>query len=90
MVAPADGTVAKAEVVEDEVLYAVSEHIATLTLNRPDRMNTISGPMLSQLAQLMLKADRDPDVRCIILTGAGRAFRTLTAEASILFFKCLP
>ena len=74
MVAPADGTVAKAEVVEDEVLYAVSEHIATLTLNRPDRMNTISGPMLSQLAQLMLKADRDPDVRCIILTGAGRAF----------------
>ena len=74
MVAPADGTALKAEVVEDEVLYAVSEHIATLTLNRPDRMNTISGPMLSQLAQLMLKADRDPDVRCIILTGAGRAF----------------
>ena len=74
MVAPADGTALKAEVVEDEVLYAVSEHIATLTLNRPDRMNTISGPMLNQLAQLMLKADRDPDVRCIILTGAGRAF----------------
>ncbi len=73
MVAPADGTVAT-EVVEDEVLYEVSEHIATLTLNRPDRMNTISGPMLNQLAQLMLKADRDKDVRCIILTGAGRAF----------------
>ncbi len=59
---------------QEEVLYEVSEHIATLTLNRPDRMNTISGPMLSQLAQLMLKADRDPDVRCIILTGVGRAF----------------
>jgi len=61
-------------VAQDEVLYEVSEHIATLTLNRPDRMNTISGPMLNQLAQLLLKADRDPDVRCIILTGTGRAF----------------
>ncbi len=58
----------------DEVLYEVSEHIATITLNRPDRMNTISGPMLNQLTELLLKADRDPDVRCIILTGTGRAF----------------
>ncbi|MDZ4371853.1 MAG: enoyl-CoA hydratase-related protein [Phenylobacterium sp.] len=60
--------------VDDEVLYEVSEHVATLTLNRPERLNTISGPMLSLLAQLLLKADRDPDVRCIILTGKGRAF----------------
>lgn len=57
-----------------EVLYEVSEHIATITLNRPDRMNTISGPMLHQLTELLLKADRDRDVRCIILTGTGRAF----------------
>jgi enoyl-CoA hydratase/carnithine racemase len=57
-----------------EVLYEVSEHIATLTLNRPERMNTISGPMLNQLTELLLKADRDRDVRCIILTGTGRAF----------------
>jgi enoyl-CoA hydratase/carnithine racemase len=58
----------------DEVLYEVSEHVATITLNRPERLNTISGPMLNQLAQLLLKADRDPEVRCIILTGTGRAF----------------
>lgn len=57
-----------------EVLYEVSDHIATLTLNRPDRLNTISGPMLHLLTELLLKADRDGDVRCIILTGAGRAF----------------
>jgi len=57
-----------------EVLYEVSEHVATLTLNRPERMNTISGPMLNQLTELLLKADRDPDVRCIVLTGTGRAF----------------
>ncbi len=58
----------------DEVLYEVSEHVATLTLNCPDRMNTISGPMLNLLTELLLKADRDRDVRCIILTGVGRAF----------------
>jgi enoyl-CoA hydratase/carnithine racemase len=57
-----------------DVLYDVSEHVATLTLNRADRMNTISGPMLNLLTELLLKADRDPDVRCIVLTGTGRAF----------------
>jgi enoyl-CoA hydratase/carnithine racemase len=58
----------------DEVLYDVSEHVATLTLNAPERMNTISGPMLKLLTELLLKADRDPEVRCIVLTGTGRAF----------------
>ncbi len=57
-----------------EVLYEVADHVATITLNRPDRMNTISGPMLRDLTELLLKADRDPEVRCIILTGTGRAF----------------
>ena len=65
---------AAAETAGPEVLYEVSEHVATLTLNRPERMNTISGPMLGLLAELLLKADRDPDVRCIVLTGTGRAF----------------
>ena len=58
----------------DEVLYAVADHIATITLNRPQRMNTISGPMLNQLTQLLLQADADKDVRVVILTGTGRAF----------------
>ncbi|MBI1328804.1 MAG: enoyl-CoA hydratase/isomerase family protein [Alphaproteobacteria bacterium] len=58
----------------DEVLYDVREHIATITLNAPERMNTISGPMLGQLSQSLIKADADPDVRCIILTGTGKAF----------------
>ncbi|MEI6441054.1 MAG: enoyl-CoA hydratase/isomerase family protein, partial [Alphaproteobacteria bacterium] len=58
----------------DEVLYDVSEGIATLTLNRPERLNTISGPMLAQITQLLLKANEDPAVRVVILTGTGRAF----------------
>ncbi|HUO88258.1 MAG TPA: enoyl-CoA hydratase/isomerase family protein [Rhizomicrobium sp.] len=58
----------------NEVLYEVSDHIATITLNAPERMNTISGPMLGRLSECLIEADRDPEVRCIILTGAGRAF----------------
>lgn len=58
----------------NEVLYAVSAHIATITLNAPQRMNTISRPMLTQLGERLLQADNDPEVRCVILTGAGRAF----------------
>jgi enoyl-CoA hydratase/carnithine racemase len=65
---------AKAAAEAQEVLYQVSDHIATITLNAPDRMNTISGIMLNQLTDCLLKADRDPEVRCVILTGAGRAF----------------
>ncbi len=57
-----------------ELLYEVSEHVATITFNRPQRMNTISGPMLDLLTELLLRADRDPDVRVIVLTGTGRAF----------------
>ena len=58
----------------DEVLYAVSDHVATITLNRPERMNTISRAMLGQLTERPLEADADRDVRVVVLTGTGRAF----------------
>ena len=68
-----------------EVLYDVADHIATITLNAPERLNTISSAMLEQLSQRLLEADRDRDVRCIVITGAGRAFCAgldLTAQMS--------
>ena len=46
-----------------EVLYEVRNHIATITLNAPDRMNTISAPMLNQLTDCLLEADSDPEGR---------------------------
>ena len=61
-------------IVTDEVLYDVADHIATITLNAPERMNTISGPTLARLSQCLIEANEDRDVRCIILTGTGRAF----------------
>jgi enoyl-CoA hydratase/carnithine racemase len=57
-----------------EVLYEVSDHVATITLNAPERMNTISGPMLAAISRRLLEADADPAARCIVVTGAGRAF----------------
>ena len=52
----------------------MADGIATITLNRPERMNAISGPMLAKLSQDLLKANADPKVRVVLLTGAGRAF----------------
>jgi enoyl-CoA hydratase/carnithine racemase len=57
-----------------DLLYDVSDGIATITLNRPERMNAISGPMLLSFSRAFRDADRDPAVRVIILTGAGRGF----------------
>jgi enoyl-CoA hydratase/carnithine racemase len=57
-----------------EVLYEKDGAIATITLNRPERLNAISGPMLTQLSERLIEADRDREVRAIIVTGAGRGF----------------
>jgi enoyl-CoA hydratase/carnithine racemase len=48
--------------------------VATLTLNRPERLNAISGPMLQALARELVACDQNPEVRVIVLTGAGRGF----------------
>lgn len=59
---------------ENEVLYDVKDRIATVTLNRPDRMNSVNDTLPGNIAKAMVKAAVDPGVRAIILTGAGRAF----------------
>lgn len=58
----------------DQLLYDVADRVATITFNRPDRMNTITHTMLKLFSELVLKADRDPEVRAIIITGEGRAW----------------
>lgn len=58
----------------NDVLYNVANHIATITINREAQQNTISGPMLDALTGRLLEADRDPEVRAIIITGTGRFF----------------
>ena len=58
----------------DQVLYAVDDGIATITLNRPDRQNTITRPMLAAFSKRLVQANADPQVRVVIVTGAGRFF----------------
>ena len=58
----------------DQLLVEQDGYVVTITLNRPERLNAISRDMLDELSAKMVEADKDPDVRCIILTGAGRGF----------------
>ena len=56
------------------VRYEVADYIATVTLNRPEAMNAITRESYGQLEEAFRSAHRDPDVRCVVLTGEGRAF----------------
>jgi enoyl-CoA hydratase/carnithine racemase len=57
-----------------EVLYEVSQRIATVTLNRPDRLNAYTAALGDGLRAALRRAADDPDVRVVVLTGAGRGF----------------
>jgi enoyl-CoA hydratase len=48
--------------------------VALATLNRPDRLNAVNGTMHGELARLTREADADPNVKALVITGAGRAF----------------
>ncbi|SKA17082.1 Enoyl-CoA hydratase [Enhydrobacter aerosaccus] len=58
----------------ETVLYDVEESICTITLNRPEKLNAWTRQMHLDLKEAMHAAGSDPDVRVIILTGAGRGF----------------
>ena len=60
--------------VQDEVLFRSDDNIAVITLNRPERQNTISALMLSELTRILVECNQDPDVRAVVLTGSGRFF----------------
>lgn len=56
------------------VRYEVNERIALITLDRPDRLNAWTGRMHTEYRWLLERADTDPEVRVIVVTGAGRGF----------------
>jgi enoyl-CoA hydratase/carnithine racemase len=57
-----------------EMLYQVAGRVATITLNRPDKLNAWTTIMDSEVRAAMEEAERDENVRVIVLTGAGRGF----------------
>jgi enoyl-CoA hydratase/carnithine racemase len=58
----------------DTVLVSHADGVATITLNRPERMNAWNAQLSSELSQALDAADADDAVRAIVITGAGRAF----------------
>jgi enoyl-CoA hydratase/carnithine racemase len=57
-----------------EILYSVDGPVATITLNRPDKMNAFTNRMLKEMIAAFDATDADDAVRAVIVTGAGRAF----------------
>jgi enoyl-CoA hydratase/carnithine racemase len=58
----------------DEVLVEVANHVATITLNRPDAMNAMNLALSAGLTDAFRRVDTDDHIRVAILTGNGRAF----------------
>lgn len=59
---------------EEPILTRVENRVATLTFNRPDKLNALSRELLTQSADCLKRWGRDPEIGAIVVTGAGRAF----------------
>ena len=58
----------------DEILIDDDAGVRTITLNRPDRLNALTGSIMAPLADACADAARDASVGCVVVTGAGRGF----------------
>ncbi len=58
----------------DDLLAVLDDGVLTITLNRPEARNAMSGAMIAALADQLADAELDPEVRCVVLTGAGNGF----------------
>ena len=67
-----------------EVLFEQDDHVATIVLNRPAKLNAVTPAMAARLIELVDRCNTDPDVRVVILTGAGeRRFAPAAISASL-------
>lgn len=58
----------------ENIAYTTTHSVGTITLNRPHRLNALSIPTVHELMQALSEAGGDPDVRVVVITGAGEAF----------------
>ncbi len=58
----------------ETIRYEFTDHIATITLNRPEAMNALTRQMYAELEAALRDVPRDPEVRCAVITGEGRSF----------------
>src|SRR5260370_1727225 len=60
----------------EELKFLVDEGVATITLNRPDKLNAYTDEMLTQWLEALEACRTNPDIRFVVITGAGRSFTT--------------
>ncbi|WP_420643291.1 enoyl-CoA hydratase-related protein [Candidatus Leptofilum sp.] len=58
----------------ETILFAVKDGVATITLNRPQKLNAFNDQMIAETTAAFKQAGRDKEIRCVVLTGNGRAF----------------
>jgi 2-(1,2-epoxy-1,2-dihydrophenyl)acetyl-CoA isomerase len=58
----------------ETILYEVAEGVATITLNRPEKFNAFTEQMHKDIIDALKQAGKNPDVRCVVITGTGKAF----------------
>ena len=58
----------------EHIVYDVADQVATITLNRPDRLNALTPTMRRELLEAVTQSDQNDEVRVMVLTGAGRGF----------------
>lgn len=68
------GGIPEPEMGKDDLLYTTGNKVATITLNRPDKLNAMTVGMHYALLDLLDRADKDDSVRAVVVTGSGRAF----------------
>jgi enoyl-CoA hydratase/carnithine racemase len=66
----------KWQIMADLLQFAISDYIATITLNRPDRLNAFTDEMLTDWLHALDECHTSDDIRVVVITGAGRAFTT--------------
>lgn len=77
----------------ETILLDKSDHVATITLNRPESLNAVTPQMFAELKQALAEVNDDSDTRVLVLTGAGRAFcasADLQAEGAEVGKRFLP
>jgi len=57
-----------------QILYEITDRVGVITLNRPEVMNAFGGTMREDLLKLLQQTEADESVRCVVITGAGKAF----------------
>src|SRR3954469_1445156 len=58
----------------EQISYEVADHVATITLDRPDKLNAFTGTMMQEMIAAFDELDADDDVRAVVVTGRGRGF----------------